>query len=101
MVDRGLEREVEWEREVSASVKGNMGGEGGSCAHGGVLSIDCVIVLPGCDITQFCKMLPWRKPREAYPGSLYGFLQLQVNLQFSQEKKFKKLGIFFLIKILS
>ena len=37
---------------------------------------------------------------KTYPGSLYGFLQLQVNLQFSQEKKFKKLGIFFLIKIL-
>jgi len=51
VVDRGLEREVEWERKVSVSVKGNVGREGGSCAHGGVLSIDCVIVLPGCDIT--------------------------------------------------
>ena len=51
MVDRGLEREVEWERKVSVSVKGNVGREGGSCAHGGVLSIDCVIALPGCDIT--------------------------------------------------
>lgn len=70
------------------------------CGDGNVLCLDCIIVNHGYDIMLwFYKMLPWGKLREGYPGSLYDFLQLQGNLQLSQEKKFKKLGI--LIKIFS
>ena len=42
----------------------------------------------GCDIVlQSHKYHHWEEMSNEYVGSLYSFLQLQVNLQFSQNKR--------------